>query len=108
MQRLYKATYLLLLFQFLISERLINSRWGSHISFFLEFIDIVTILYYIFIGSIILLYTLVASFARYEKYMICQISFSKFLDVLPGFTCVSSIGSLGIICLEVIILICIV
>ena len=36
--------------------------------------------------------------------MICCISFSKFLDVLPVFTCTSAIGNLGRICLGVNIL----
>ena len=34
------------------------------------------------------------SFARYKECMICLISFSKFSDVLPAFTCVRAIGSL--------------
>ena len=43
----------------------------------------------------LLLYTfLVISFARYKEYMICLISFSKFSDVLPGFTCARAIGNL--------------
>ena len=36
--------------------------------------------------------------------MICLISFSKFSDVLPAFTCASAIGNLGSICLGVNIL----
>ena len=52
-------------------------------------------MYYTFIEFIILLYTfLVISFARYKEYMICLISFSKFLDVLPAFTCARAIGNL--------------
>ena len=47
----------------------------------------------IIIELIILLHTfLVISFAQYKEYIICQISFSKFLDVLPAFTCVRAIG----------------
>ena len=39
-----------------------------------------------------LLYTLlVISFAQYKQYMIGSISFSKFSDVLPAFTCASGI-----------------
>ena len=30
---------------------------------------------------------LVVSLARYQKYMICQISFNKFSDLLPVLTC---------------------
>ena len=50
----------------------------------------------------ILLYTfLVVSFAHDKEYMICLISFSKFSDVLPTFTCTSTIGNLSNICLGV-------
>ena len=42
-----------------------------------------------------LLYTfLVISFAGYKEYMICLISFSKFPDELPAFTCRKAIGNL--------------
>ena len=41
------------------------------------------------------------SFARYKGYMICIISFSKFLDVLLAFTCIRTIGTIWSICLEV-------
>ena len=34
------------------------------------------------------------SFARYKECMICLISLSKFLDVLPAFTCARVIGYL--------------
>ena len=44
---------------------------------------------------------LVISSARYEEYMICLTSFSKFSDVVPALTCVSAIGNLGNICLRV-------
>ena len=36
--------------------------------------------------------------------MICLISFSTFLDVLPTFTCARAIGNFSIICLEINIL----
>ena len=62
---------------------------------------IVSILFYNFIQFIILLYTfLVISFARYREYIICLISFSKFLDVLPASTCASAIGNLSRMCFE--------
>ena len=52
-----------------------------------------------------LLYTfLVISFARYREYIICLISFSKFSDVLPAFTCTSDIGNLWSIYLGINIL----
>ena len=50
----------------------------------------------------ILLYRfLVILFARYREYIICLISFNKFSDVLPAFTCACAIGNLSSICLEV-------
>ena len=55
------------------------------------------------------LYTfLVISFARYKEPMICLISFNKFPDVLPAFSCYRTyflhIGNLLSICLGVKIL----
>ena len=47
---------------------------------------------------------LVISFARYKKYMICLISFSKFSDVLAAFASARAIGNLWSICLGVNIL----
>ena len=42
-----------------------------------------------------LLYTfLVISFARYKEYIICQISFSKFSDVLLAITYAKAIANL--------------
>ena len=37
---------------------------------------------------------LVISFARYKEYMIWRVSYSKFPDVLPAFTCASVFGNL--------------
>ena len=82
------ATYLSLLFKFIFYERLSNSLWGSDVLTFPEFMDIISIPFFNFIELIILLYTfLVISFAWYKEYMIWWISFSKFSDVLPAFTC---------------------
>ena len=53
-----KATYLSLLFKFILSERLSNSLRGSDVLLFSEIINMVSILYYNFIEFIILLYTL--------------------------------------------------
>ena len=62
---------------------------------FPEFINIISILFYKFIELIILLYSyLVISFARYKEYMIGQISFSKFSNVLPTITCARAISNL--------------
>ena len=47
---------------------------------------------------------LVISFARYNEYMIFLISFTKFSDVLPAFTCASAIGNLRSIYLGIKIL----
>ena len=77
----------------MLSERLSNSLWGSDVLLFLEFTNIASFLFYNFIGFTILLYTsLVISFAWYKEYMISRISFSKFSDVLPAFTCAKAIG----------------
>ena len=66
-------------------------------------INVVSILYYIFIEFIILLYTFfVISFAWYKEYMICRILFNKFSDVLPAFTCANATGNPWSICLGVI------
>ena len=78
-----KTTYLSFLFKFILSKRLSNGLLGSDVLLFPEFINVVSILFYNFIEFIILLYTfLVISFARYRKYIICLLSFSKFSDVL--------------------------
>ena len=89
-----------LLFKFILSKRLSNSLWGLDVLLFPEFINIVFILIYSFIEFIILLYTfLVNSFSRNKEYIIYLISFNKFSDVLPAFTCASDIGNLWSICL---------
>ena len=51
-----KATYLLLLIKFTLSERLNNSLWRSEVLLFYEFINIVSILYFNCIEFIILLH----------------------------------------------------
>ena len=84
-----------------INTTSVFSKWDT----FSEFINISSILLYNFIEFIILIYTfLVISFAQYKEYIICLISFSKFSDVLPAFTCARAIGNLWSICLEVNIL----
>ena len=51
---------------------------------------------------IILLYTLFGIyFARFKEYIISLISFTKFSDVLPAFTCASGINNLWSTCLGV-------
>ena len=60
---------------------------------------------YTFTEFITLLFTfLVISFSQYKKSMVCLISFSKFSDVLPAFTCTRAIGNVWSICLGVNIL----
>ena len=72
---------------------------------FSEFINIVFILFYDFIEFVVLLYTLlVICFAQYKKYMIWQISFSKFSDALLAFICASNIDNVWSIYLIVDIL----
>ena len=93
MLRSDRATYLSLLFQSVLPERLSNSLCGSDVLLFSEFKNIVSILLYNVIEFIILLYTfLVICFAQYKEYIICLISFSKLSSVLSSFTCVSAIG----------------
>ena len=105
MLRFYKATTLSFTFKFVFSKRFSNSLWGSSILSFSEFISIASLLIYNFIEFIILLNTLlVIAFAQYKEYKICLISFSKFSDVLPAFTCASAIGNIWSICLGVNIL----
>ena len=78
MLRFDKETYLSPLFQFILSVRLSISLWGSDVSLFLVFINLVCFLIYDFIEFNILLYTfLVISFARYKEYITYLISFSK-------------------------------
>ena len=96
-----KATYLSLHLKFILSVRLGNSLWGSDALLFLEFINMVSILFYKFTEFIIFLYTFLGtSFSRYKEYVICLLSFSKFSDVLPVFTYVRVIGNLWSICFE--------
>ena len=93
-----KASYLWLLFKFILSVRLSNSLSRLDALLFLEFINIVSILYYKFIELIMLLYTrLIISFAWCKEYVLWQISFSKFSDLLSAFTCATGIGSYWII-----------
>ena len=95
MLRFDKATYLSLIFKFILSERLSNSVGGSDVLLFSEFINIVSILFYKFIEFSIFLYAfLVTSFPLYKKYLIFLISISKLPDVLPVFTCPRAIGNL--------------
>ena len=105
MLRFDKATYLSLLFKCILSVKLTDSLWGSDVLLFSEFINIVSILVNNFMEFIILLYTfLVTYFSWYKEYMIWQISFSKFSDVLSAFTCATAVGNLWSIWLGVNIL----
>ena len=77
-----------LLFKSILSKSLGNSLREEDVLLFPEFIDIVSILLFNFIEFIILLHTFFATFfSQYKKHMIWRISFSKFSDVLPAFTC---------------------
>ena len=71
MLRFDKATYLLLILKFILSERLSNSLCMLEVLLFSEFINRVSFLYYDRIKFVVFLNTfLVLLFARYEKYMI--------------------------------------
>ena len=95
-----KATHLSLLFKFILFVRLSNNLWGLGVQLFLELVNIVSIMFYNFIKLIILLYNFFV-IPRYKDYAIRLISFSKFSDVLPAFTCARAIGNLWNICLGV-------
>ena len=100
-----KATYLSLIFKFILSEGLSNSLWGWDVLLFLELINVVPVLFYNVLEFIILFDTfLVICFARYKEYVICLIPFSKFSYLFPVFTCVRVIGNLWKTCLGVDIL----
>ena len=62
MLRFDKATYLSLLFKFVLSVRLSNSLRGPDVPLFLEFINRVAILFHNFIELIIFLYTFLEYF----------------------------------------------
>ena len=107
MLRFDKSIYLSLLFKFILSERLRNSLWGSDDLLLREFIHIVSILFYNCIEFIILLCNFLVIYLSPNKEYICLISFSKFSNVLPAFTCASAIGNLWSIWLGVNILSCV-
>ena len=55
MLRFDKATYLSLLFKFILYVRLSNSLWGWDVTLFLEFMNIVSIMFYNFITALCLI-----------------------------------------------------
>ena len=108
MLRFDKTKYLSLLFKFILYASFRNILWESEVLLFLEFINIflVSILFCNFIEFIKLWHTsLVTSFCQYKEYMIWVVEFNKFSDVLPAFTCASSIRNVWSIFLRVSILI---
>ena len=69
--RFDEAKHLSLYFRFTLSVRLSNNLRGSVLLIFSELINIVSILYYIYIEFIMLLYNfLVISFSQNKEYMI--------------------------------------
>ena len=92
-------------YHFSLSLFICNNLWGSYILLYLEFVNIVSTLHLTFIEFIILLYTFkVISFAWYKEYMIRQILFNNFSDVLPACTRGGATCNLQNICLWVNIL----
>ena len=82
MLRFYKATYLSLLFKFILSERSSTNLYGSDVLLFSECIDVVYICI-ISIWNLLYCYTfLVISFVQYKKSMISRISFHLLVPVL--------------------------
>ena len=66
-----EGTYLSLFFEFALSVRLSDNLRGSVVLIFSELINIASILYYIYVEFIMLLYIfLVISFSKNKEYMI--------------------------------------
>ena len=66
-----EVTYLSLFFEFALSVRLSDNLRGSVVLIFSELINIASILYYIYVEFIMLLYIfLVISFSQNKEYMI--------------------------------------
>ena len=66
-----EGTYLSLFFEFALSVRLSDNLRGSVVLIFSELINIASILYYIYVEFIVLLYIfLVISFSQNKEYMI--------------------------------------
>ena len=82
MLRFGEGTYLSVLFKFILSARLSNRLLGSKVLLFL----LNSLHCYILF--------LVTSFSWYKGDILCLISFNKFSDVLPDFTCASAIGNI--------------
>ena len=93
MLRLDKATYLSLIFRYILSERLSNSLWESKELLFL------LCLYWI---HYIVAYFFRKFFPWCKKCFICLILFIKFSDVLV-LLCASAIGNLESICFYVLL-----
>ena len=106
MLRFDRATCFLLVFNFILSEKLSNSLGGSDVLLFLEFINIVCILFYNWMEFIVLFRTfLVTSFSWCKEYLIWDIPLSRYSDVSPYFTCENATSNLWGVCLGVNILI---
>ena len=94
------AKILWILFKSILSEKMSTSLWGSDVLLFSEFINIVSILFYMFIEFILLLYTfLVISFARYRFHLADFQMYYLLLLAQFVFTC--AIGSIWSIYLGV-------
>ena len=75
------------MFKYNLSAKLSTDLLGSEVLLFSEFINIVYMLYYIYIELIKLLYTFLAiSFDRYKEYITLWVSISKCFGVLLAFT----------------------
>ena len=91
--------YSSLLVKFILSARLRNNLCRSEVLLFHEFTNIVSILYFIYIEFILLLYTFVViSLARHKEQNVLP-------DVLPALTFESAVGDLWSVCLGADILI---
>lgn len=81
-----------------MAARLSNSLSDSDVLLFSEFKNILSILYFNWICYIVV-YFLLISFAWCKEYITWQISFNKFLNALPAYTCARATFILWSICL---------
>ena len=89
-------------FKSTLSEKLNNSQWWSDVLLFLEFVNIVSILFYNFIEFIILLHTfLVFFFLDPKNKWFDRFHLVSFSDLLSDFPCATAISNLWSVCLEI-------
>ena len=73
---------------------------GGEILLFFEFMNIAIIVILSPTSSSCSITALIFFFCRYNKYKICRILFNRLSDVLPAYTCTSSMTNLSSICFD--------